>query len=141
MPPRKPKAEEAPVEEVEEAPVEEGEAPEPVEEAPVADATEEPEVEEAADAEEVPAEPEAVEDAAEAEEAGVEVGLSPGEEYISERLRDDAVLVVVTNFGRKIEIDPDGNMTVVTGPPLDVIIPAEPVPTPVGALGPKPEVG
>jgi hypothetical protein len=95
--------------------------------------------EEVPNAEEVPADPEA--DAPEAEEEGVEVGFSPGEEVISERLRDDAVLVVVTNFGRKVEIDPDGTKRVITGPPLEVVIPAEPVPTPVGVLGPKPELG
>jgi hypothetical protein len=141
MPPRKTKPEEVvAAEEPEETVAVPSDSEEIAEEPEVV--AEEP-VEETPNAEDDPAEPEAVEDAGapEAEETGTEVGLSPGEEFISERLRDDAVLVVVTNFGRKIEISPDGVMTVVTGPPLDVIIPEKPVSTAVGVLGPKPELG
>ena len=114
----------------------------PADATPADDDPKEPEATEPKEPEDVPSEPEA-EDApeTEAEEGGTELGLSPGEEFISQRLRDDAVLVVVTNFGRKIEIDPDGHMTVVTGPPLDVIVPAQPVSTAVGVLGPRPEAG
>jgi hypothetical protein len=100
-------AEEAPVED---APVEEEFVPLPEGEPEVV-----PEVDPAA----VLAEP--------TEVGGVEIGLNPGEEVISQRARDDAVVVAVTNFGRKLEITPEGEVTVVTGAPLDVVMPAEPI--------------
>lgn len=66
--------------------------------------------------------------APEAEEEGDEIGLNPGEEIVSQRTRDDAVVVAVTNFGRKLEITPEGSVTVVTGPPLTTILPLTPQP-------------
>ena len=123
MPPRKAAAPEPEqIEEPETDPaVETDTVDEPVEE-PATEPVAEPETEDAA-------EPGAK------EEGGKDLGLNPGEEIIAQRTDDLAILWAVTNFGRKLRIDPDGNVEVVTGPPLDVILPPKPIPSPATVTG------
>lgn len=61
-------------------------------------------------------------------DGGVELPLAEGEVIVAQSLHDDADLYVVTNFGRKVRIDPDGNIEVVTGPPFAQEVPAIPKP-------------
>jgi hypothetical protein len=136
-----PRGKAVPAEEPEQVPAEEAPA-----EPEQADQPEEvPAVEMDTEAPDVSADPEPVEVPATASESadlipefvtvgGVDLPLSPGEEIISQRTDDDAILWAVTNFGRKLRIDPEGGVEVVTGPPLDVIIPAQPKSTAVGVL-------
>lgn len=63
---------------------------------------------------------------------GIDIPLDEGEEVISQTVRiedgETPVLYLTTTAGRKVGIDPDGWMSVATGPELDVILP--PVPKP-----------
>lgn len=60
--------------------------------------------------------------------AEADLPLDEGEEITAERLDEDGVLIVVTSFGRKIGISPDGFLSVLTGPDIAVRVP--PVPKP-----------
>lgn len=59
---------------------------------------------------------------------GRELPLDQGEEIIAERVDEGGDLIVVTNFGRKVGISPDGDLTVLTGPALGIAVPATPTP-------------
>lgn len=54
-----------------------------------------------------------------AEYGDADLPLADGEEVVGQRLDDDGDLVVVTSFGRKLGISPDGWIVVLMGPPLD----------------------
>jgi len=47
---------------------------------------------------------------------GVDLPFSDGEVILKQRTDDEAILWVVTNFGRKVRIEPSGAYEVVTGP-------------------------
>lgn len=102
-------------------------APEPVvEEAPVEEVpvpVEEPVEETVVEAVGEPA-PEPVEE----EKASGELPLGEGEEIVAQRTTDEAVLIVVTNWGRKVRIYPDTTYEVVTGPPFGADVRATPKP-------------
>ena len=114
MPPRKTVAEEPVEETAVPSDTNEPEAPADVpetDESEPADATQPADAVEDTDAE-------SEEAMAPDDEGGSEFGLDEGEFVIAQRTRDDAVVVAATNLGRKIEITPEGQVTVVTGPPL-----------------------
>lgn len=54
-----------------------------------------------------------------AHDGGVDLPFSDGEVVLKQRTDDEAVLWIVTNFGRKVRIEPSGTYEVVTGPPFN----------------------
>jgi hypothetical protein len=67
-------------------------------------------------------------DALAAEYGDADLPLAEGEEVMGQRTDDDGDLIVVTSFGRKLAISPDGWMSVLTGTPLTIEAQAVPKP-------------